>query len=199
MTVRLAGLQAGVKVLLLGSKRGEVEAVRASHDMPGMAGFDHELGVLASRARRGGAQEIKPPKGMLHLASSARYSLWRVYGLSAYPATLTAGSYTFKQFEVWQQEQLVPRPKEALKLLYRLAADPGIRGIMKKHRWDVQRLSEMPPEGKVGVSPVCILGVNIGAGQEISLRLRTDDLKVSSQLDWKWTRFAYIMYQLWRV
>ena len=35
----------------------------------------------------------------------------------------------------------------------------------------------MPPEGKVGVSPVCILGVNINAGQEISLRLRTDDLQ----------------------
>lgn len=36
--------------------------------------------------------------------------------------------------------------------------------------------SEMPPEGKVGVSPVCILGVNINRGQEVSLRLRTDDL-----------------------
>jgi len=35
----------------------------------------------------------------------------------------------------------------------------------------------MPPEGKVGVSPVCILGVNINRGQEVSLRLRTDDLK----------------------
>ena len=35
----------------------------------------------------------------------------------------------------------------------------------------------MPPEGKVGVSAVCILGVNINRGQEISLRLRTDDLK----------------------
>ena len=48
---------------------------------------------------------------------------------------------------------------------------------MSKHRWSVGLLSEMPPEGKVGVSPVCILGVNINAGQEISLRLRTDDLK----------------------
>ncbi len=37
--------------------------------------------------------------------------------------------------------------------------------------------SEMPPEGKVGVSPVCILGVNINRGQEVSLRLRTDDLR----------------------
>ena len=48
---------------------------------------------------------------------------------------------------------------------------------MTKHRWSVGLLSEMPPEGKVGVSPVCILGVNINAGQEISLRLRTDDLQ----------------------
>ncbi len=39
------------------------------------------------------------------------------------------------------------------------------------------KLTEMPPEGKVGVSPVCILGVNINSGQEISLRLRTDDLR----------------------
>ena len=36
-------------------------------------------------------------------------------------------------------------------------------------------LPPAPPQ--VGVSPVCILGVNINAGQEISLRLRTDDLK----------------------
>lgn len=33
------------------------------------------------------------------------------------------------------------------------------------------------PSLQVGVSPVCILGVNINRGQEISLRLRTDDLK----------------------
>lgn len=72
---------------------------------------------------------------------------------------------------------LTPPPSEALKLLHRLAADPGIVGILTKHRWTVGKLSEMPPEGKVGVSPVCILGVNINAGQEISLRLRTDDLK----------------------
>lgn len=110
----------------------------------------------------------------------------------------------------------------------RLAADPGIVGVMRQHKWTVGLLrwgaaaiavsaastsqvllasgpapemlrmhghralahcctpssggggrtcSEMPPEGKVGVSPVCVLGVNINAGQEISLRLRTDDLR----------------------
>lgn len=35
----------------------------------------------------------------------------------------------------------------------------------------------MPIPGKVGISPVCILGLNVNKGQEILLRLRTDDLK----------------------
>lgn len=39
-----------------------------------------------------------------------------------------------------------------------------------------------PAIAQVGVSPVCILGVNINRGQEISLRLRTDDLQVLSTL-----------------
>lgn len=66
----------------------------------------------------------------------------------------------------------------------RLASDPGILGVMASHQYKVGKLSEMPPEGKVGVSPVCILGVNINAGQEISLRLRTDDLRVRP--GWWW-------------
>ena len=96
---------------------------------------------------------------------------------SAFACAVCAGAYVFHQFETWQQPGLSPASSEALKLLHRLAADPGIVGILTKHRWSVGLLSEMPPEGKVGVSPVCILGVNINAGQEISLRLRTDDLK----------------------
>jgi hypothetical protein len=37
-------------------------------------------------------------------------------------------------------------------------------------------------QGKVGVSAMCILGFNVNKGQEISLRLRTDDMKVSARL-----------------
>lgn len=43
-------------------------------------------------------------------------------------------------------------------------------------RWSVGALSEMYPDGKVGVDPVCVLGLNKNKGQEILLRLRTDDL-----------------------
>jgi hypothetical protein len=48
---------------------------------------------------------------------------------------------------------------------------------MTSHGWSVSLLSEMPPEGRVGVSAVCILGYNKNRGQEISLRLRTDDYR----------------------
>jgi hypothetical protein len=34
---------------------------------------------------------------------------------------------------------------------------------------------------QVGISPVCVLGLNTNAGQIIDLRLRTDDLKVCRQ------------------
>lgn len=171
-------------MLLLGSRHGEVEAVRASRDLPGLAGFDHELGVLAARARPGTAAGVKAPNGKRAWPDrSARPRRLACLSTDAVHATWSCvGPYTFKHFEVWRQEALKPPPTEAMKLLHRLAADPGILGVMRKHSWTVQRLSEMPPEGKVGVSPVCILGVNIGAGQEISLRLRTDDLKVSSRL-----------------
>jgi hypothetical protein len=36
---------------------------------------------------------------------------------------------------------------------------------------------EMFPDGKVGVDEVCVLGLNVNKGQEIRLRLRTDDLR----------------------
>ncbi|GIL91008.1 hypothetical protein Vretifemale_18701 [Volvox reticuliferus] len=145
-----AGLTDGCKALLLASNAEDVTNVRAATDLPGMRGFEDELKRAARRrqtARSG--DNPQPPRA----------------------------EYTFAAYEAWQRPGLHPPPAEALKLLYRLANDPGIMGIMATHCYRVGLLSEMPPEGKVGISPMCILGVNINAGQEISLRLRTDDLK----------------------
>lgn len=90
----------------------------------------------------------------------------------------TASTETrFARLEEWNLPRLSPPPSAARALLQHLASDPGILGVMKKHGWKVELLSEMPPEGKVGISPVCLLGFNMNKGQEISLRLRTDDLK----------------------
>ncbi|GIL57599.1 hypothetical protein Vafri_12795 [Volvox africanus] len=144
------GLSDGCKALLLASSAEDITNIRASTDLPGMRGFDDELKRAARRRQTARSSDNpQPPKA----------------------------EYTFAAYEAWQRPGLHPHPAEALKLLYRLANDPGVMGVMATHCYSVGLLSEMPPEGKVGISPVCILGVNVNAGQEISLRLRTDDLK----------------------
>ena len=70
-----------------------------------------------------------------------------------------------------------PDHEKARELLEMLAADVGVLAVMKKHQWKVGSLEEMYPDGKVGVDPVCVLGLNTNRGQRIQLRLRTDDLQ----------------------
>ncbi|XP_020157526.1 uncharacterized protein [Aegilops tauschii subsp. strangulata] len=92
---------------------------------------------------------------------------------------LPQGQYIFCDFRTLHLPgvELNPPPSEALKRMHILACDPGIIAIMNKHRWRVGIMTEMAPVGYVGVSPKCILGFNKNMGEEISLRLRTDDLK----------------------
>ncbi|XP_061343539.1 uncharacterized protein LOC133289572 [Gastrolobium bilobum] len=92
---------------------------------------------------------------------------------------LPQGPYIFCEFRTLELPgvELNPPPPEALKIMHMLAADPGIVAVMNKHRWRVGIMTEMAPVGYVGVSPKCILGFNKNQGEEISLRLRTDDLK----------------------
>ncbi|CAM9442591.1 unnamed protein product [Discosporangium mesarthrocarpum] len=71
----------------------------------------------------------------------------------------------------------LPEEDKARQILESLANDPGIRAVLKKHRWTVGCLAEMYPEGKVGVSQVCVMGLNQNHGMKILLRLRTDDLQ----------------------
>ncbi|KAL4426212.1 hypothetical protein ABPG77_009827 [Micractinium sp. CCAP 211/92] len=151
-----AGIHPGMHVKMMASPAAAVQAVAAAEAAGAAqrtAGFDHELRRDLRRA------------GLIDSSSSAAGSGPR------------QGEYGFLAFQAWQRPGLTPPPSEALRLLHRLASDPGIVGVVNKWKWNVGLLSEMPPEGKVGISPVCILGVNINRGQEISLRLRTDDLK----------------------
>jgi hypothetical protein len=70
----------------------------------------------------------------------------------------------------------LPDQKKAREILTSLANDPGILACMAKHKWKVGMLSELYPDGKVGESAVCVMGLNKNKGQEILLRIRTDDL-----------------------
>ncbi|XP_020082790.1 uncharacterized protein LOC109706396 [Ananas comosus] len=102
--------------------------------------------------------------------------------MSARPRTsfkLPQGEYIFCDFRTLHIPgiELNPPPSEALRRMHMLASDPGIIAIMNKHRWRVGIMTEMAPVGYVGISPKCLLGFNKNQGEEISLRLRTDDLK----------------------
>ena len=125
-----------------------------------MRGFDSELKLVADR------------NGLTELSTRRK----RSQGTMLHTPPPQA---RFNSYQSWTPHELKlhPPPSEALSLLYSLAADPGIVAVMKEKEWTVGMLSEMPPAGKVGISPVCILGLNVNGGQEIQLRLRTDDLK----------------------
>ena len=71
----------------------------------------------------------------------------------------------------------LPNETKAREILTKLANDPGVLACMKQQNWRVGALKEMYPEGKVGESAVCVMGLNRNKGQEMLLRVRTDDLK----------------------
>jgi hypothetical protein len=70
----------------------------------------------------------------------------------------------------------LPNPQKSHEILSSLAHDPAILHVLSKHKWSVGILCELYPEGYVGVSDVCVMGLNENHGQKIHLRLRTDDL-----------------------
>ncbi|XP_057430161.1 uncharacterized protein LOC130723212 isoform X2 [Lotus japonicus] len=139
-------------IIMMGVSTNEVEEVlqNAKANLR-IAGFEDEEKRLKQRISHGSRLSLKLPQG----------------------------PYIFREFRTLELPgvELNPPPSEALKRMHLLAADPGIVAIMNKHRWSVGIMTELPPIGYVGVSPKCLLGFNKNQGEEISLRLRTDDLK----------------------
>lgn len=63
----------------------------------------------------------------------------------------------------------LPNPSSALNILTRLSNDPAIRHVMQLHKLSVGVLTELAPHEHPE-----LLGLNVNAGQEIKLRIRTD-------------------------
>eukprot|EP01034_Spumella_vulgaris_P020674 gene20674-26500_t len=81
------------------------------------------------------------------------------------------------KFQSIQTPPGLPDEAKARQILETLANDEGVLAVMAKHKWSVGALCELYPEGYVGVSEVCVMGLNENHGQRILLRLRTDDMK----------------------
>ena len=154
-------LAAAKKVMLIGPKQADVANVRAMKEDTTIRGFEQEL----VRAR----QRVETS------ASTSAVSKGGKRGASGTPHFF--GSIKVLSLQSYQNNQSIPTCERAHQLLIKLATDPAILQIMKTRHWNVGVLSELPPLGKVGVSPACLLGLNKNNGQEICLRIRTDDLK----------------------
>ncbi|XP_009606084.1 uncharacterized protein [Nicotiana tomentosiformis] len=152
LKLEAASILEGKSIRMLGVPKDEVDDIlqSAKADLR-IVGFDEEEKRSRQRISNGLQSSLKLPQG----------------------------PYVFCDFRTLHLPgvELNPPASKALKLMHKLAADPGIVAIMNKHRWRVGIMTEMAPEGYVGVSPKCILGFNKNHGEEISLRLRTDDLK----------------------
>ncbi|KAL6135171.1 hypothetical protein ACLB2K_067399 [Fragaria x ananassa] len=152
LNLRETSILEGRSIRMMGAFENEVdEVLQNSKANLRIAGFDEEEKRLRQRMYDGPHTSLKLPQG----------------------------PYTFSGFRTLTLPgiELNPPASEALKIMHMLAADPGIVAIMNKHHWHVGIMTEMAPVGYVGISPKCILGFNKNKGEEISLRLRTDDLK----------------------
>ncbi|KAJ4799528.1 Ubiquitin and WLM domain-containing metalloprotease [Rhynchospora pubera] len=153
LSLQDAGIIQGKSIRMMGVFEDEIEEVSENNKRPDLRiiGFDDEEKRLKQRSSNRVQTSLKLPQG----------------------------PYIFCDFRTLHLPgiELNPPPSEALKRMHMLACDPGIIAIMNKHKWRVGIMTEMAPVGYVGVSPKCILGFNKNKGEEISLRLRTDDLK----------------------
>lgn len=149
-----AGLKPGATIMLVHSKPTDIEAVKAAKPER-MRGFE---------------------EGDLRQATGGLSG--RVSGVRA--ASTSGGAISPYRFHALQPlRQLMPGATPPVSAcgarLEQLAEDRGILRILEDHKWTIGKLSEMPPEGMVGVSESCLMGLNRNKGEEILLRLRTDD------------------------
>ena len=155
-------------LMLMGTPAAAIAALDAA------ARVDHRVRGFEEEALR----ERRRRKGHVGRSATSAGGGGRPRTNDPGPPSTAEHPYTFMEYRALPVPAGIrPPASAALRMLHRLARDPGILGIMRKHKWRVPLLAEMHPEGKVGVSEACVLGYNVNAGQEIHLRLRTDDLR----------------------
>ncbi|KAI6023767.1 WLM-domain-containing protein [Pisolithus microcarpus] len=111
---------------------------------------------------------------LTQVPSSAQKLLFRGKKIGASQEGLRStgsSSVSAMQYRFHKLESLghLPDPSTALARLSKLANDPAIQHIMQQHKFSVGLLTELAPHESPG-----LLGLNVGAGQAIKLRIRTD-------------------------
>ena len=147
-----AGLKAGGTLMVMYTASKEVEAVQAAKPER-MRGFEEG--------------DLRQATGGLAGSSSVRAAASR------------SASSPYRFHALQPLTQVPPGAKPAVSAcmgrLRELSEDRAVLKLLEEHKWSIGKLSEMVPEGQVGVSESCLMGLNKNKGEEILLRLRTDD------------------------
>lgn len=141
------------EIITAPTKRELLQQKRVVNDLPG-ADKSAESDLIASKYRKS-FHELTSGANAKELANR-KYKFNRIETLPGFSPDSTA---------------------IARQILTSLSRDKGILHAMEKFQLEVGALCEMYPDGKVGESPVCVMGLNENKGQRILLRIRTDDLK----------------------
>jgi hypothetical protein len=145
------------KIIAMGMSDGEVERFNAEQKK--VSSGVRVRDDISSEGRMEAARRIRAGKALNEMTSAKEKA------------------NAFVPFGRIETLPMLPERHVATRILTELANDPGIKECMKRRNWRVGCLAEMYPEGKVGVSEVCVMGLNQNKGEKIFLRLRTDDLK----------------------
>ncbi|KAK3397423.1 WLM-domain-containing protein [Sordaria brevicollis] len=156
-------LYAGTSLRFMAPKKAALDSLKA-----GQAEVARREAALQAQRR----MAYKPSPSH----SSSRGGIHTLSGPVSSASAAADSQHTFQQIRPLNLPHLT-NPSRSLAFLHRLASDPGIRAVMKSHKFTVGLLTEMDPAAYTqanheGVTR--ILGLNRNKGQVIELRLRTD-------------------------
>ncbi|BGP39787.1 hypothetical protein JCM10450v2_003758 [Rhodotorula kratochvilovae] len=137
---------APLKALLVGTPAQALDALHAVEALRARkhAAFAHHEAHRAPRARAAGVHSLAEGGN-----DGERY---RFHALEPFP-------------------ERVPQFEKRQAMLRRLAEDPAVRDVMKRHEFAVGMLTELHP-----LLQPTLLGLNTNAGEKVALRLLTDQL-----------------------
>ncbi|GAA6007915.1 hypothetical protein JCM10207_004922 [Rhodosporidiobolus poonsookiae] len=144
------GARKPIKALLVGTKRSELEALHAAE---------------ALRAKKHAAFLFHQAHPAARLSSSSRAGVHTLSG----DGSDDPARYRFYELQPFPAS--VPQLDKRKAMLERLAADPAVLDVMRRHKFAVGVLTELHP-----LLQPTLLGLNTNAGEKVSLRLLTDSL-----------------------
>jgi hypothetical protein len=152
------------------SKKSHYKILATGVSLKEVQTFDEQLAKARTTVR---IRDDLTDQGQKELEEKKRLGQYMLYKANQ-KGNADSSPYRFGRIDILPN---LPNQEKAREILTSLSNDPGILACLQSHQWKVGALAELYPEGKVGQSDVCVMGLNENKGQRILLRIRTDDLK----------------------